>query len=86
MQKTIRVIKRDGTSASLDLKMIHDMVEWACKGYQNVSVSDIEINSKIQFYDGITTSEIQKIMIKSAADLISDRKSRLPVCGCSLCE
>ena len=70
--QTINVIKRDGTSAPLDLKMIHDMVEWACNGYQNVSVSDIEINSKIQFYDGITTSEIQKIMIKSAADLISE--------------
>ncbi len=70
--KTINVIKRDGTSAPLDLKMIHDMVEWACNGYENVSVSDIEINSKIQFYDGITTSEIQKIMIKSAADLISE--------------
>ncbi len=70
--KTINVIKRDGTSAPLDLKMIHDMVEWACNGYENVSVSDIEINSKIQFYDGITTSEIQTIMIKSAADLISE--------------
>ena len=69
---TINVIKRDGTSAPLDLKMLHDMVEWACEGYQNVSVSDIEINSKIQFYDGITTSEIQKIMIKSASDLISE--------------
>ncbi len=70
--KTINVIKRDGTSAPLDLKMIHDMVEWACNGYENVSVSDIEINSKIQFYDGITTEEIQTIMIKSAADLISE--------------
>ncbi len=70
--KQINVIKRDGTSSPLDLKMIHDMVEWACNGYDNVSVSDIEINSKIQFYDGITTSEIQKIMIKSASDLISE--------------
>ena len=70
----INIIKRDGTSMPLDLKKIHDMVEWACNGYTNVSVSDIEINSKIQFYDGITTSEIQKIMIKSAADLISEEK------------
>ena len=68
----INVVRRDGTSVPLDLKMIHDMVEWACEGYENVSVSDIEINSKIQFYDGITTSEIQKIMIKSASDLISE--------------
>lgn len=67
----IHVIKRDGTKAPIDLTMIHEAVDWACNGYENVSVSDIEINSKLQFYPGITTSEIQKVMIRSAADLIS---------------
>ncbi len=67
----IHVIKRDGTRAPIDLAMIHEAVEWACNGYDNVSVSDIEINSKLQFYEGITTSGIQKVMIRSAADLIS---------------
>jgi ribonucleoside-diphosphate reductase alpha chain len=70
----IQVIKRDGTRESIDLAMIHEAVEWACNGYENVSVSDIEINSKLQFYEGITTSEIQKVMIRSAADLISEEK------------
>lgn len=68
----IQVIKRDGTLAAIDLSMIHEAVEWACNGYDNVSVSDIEINSRLQFYDKITTAEIQKIMIRSAADLISE--------------
>lgn len=68
----IRVVKRDGTYAPLELASIHEAVEWACNGYDNVSVSDIEINSKLQFYDGITTSQIQKVMIRSAADLISE--------------
>ena len=67
----INVIKRDGSKEPIDLSMIHEAVEWACNGYENVSVSDIEINSKLQFYEGITTSEIQKVMIRSAADLIS---------------
>lgn len=67
----IHVVKRDGTLAAIDLSMIHEAVEWACNGYENVSVSDIEINSRLQFYDKITTSEIQKVMIRSAADLIS---------------
>ncbi len=67
----IHVVKRDGSLAEIDLSMIHEAVEWACNGYDNVSVSDIEINSRLQFYDGITTSEIQKVMIRSAADLIS---------------
>ncbi len=67
----IQVVKRDGSLAEIDLSMIHEAVEWACNGYENVSVSDIEINSRLQFYDGITTAEIQKVMIRSAADLIS---------------
>ena len=70
----MHVIKRDGTRAPIDLSMIHEAVEWACNGYDNVSVSDIEINSKLQFYEGISTSEIQKVMIRSAADLISEKK------------
>ena len=68
----IRVVKRDGTLAEIDLSMIHEAVEWACNGYDNVSVSDIEINSRLQFYDKITTADIQKIMIRSGADLISE--------------
>ena len=70
----IHVIKRDGTKAPIDLTMIHEAVEWACNGYENVSVSDIEIHSKLQFYAGITTAAIQKVMIRSAADLISLEK------------
>ena len=69
----INVVKRDGSKAPIDLSMIHEAVEWACNGYENVSVSDIEINSKLQFYEGITTAEIQKVMIRSAADLISEK-------------
>ena len=68
----IHVVKRDGTLAEIELSMIHEAVEWACNGYDNVSVSDIEINSRLQFYDKITTSQIQKVMIRSAADLISE--------------
>lgn len=69
----IHVVKRDGTRSPIDLTMIHEAVEWACNGYENVSVSDIEINSKLQFYEGITSAEIQKVMIRSAADLVSEK-------------
>ncbi len=70
----IHVIKRDGTRTPIDLTMIHEAVDWACNGFEDVSVSDIEINSKLQFYEGITTAEIQKVMIHSAADLISENQ------------
>ena len=49
---------------------MHKMVEEACRGLAGVSASQVEMTSGIQFYDGITTAEIQEILIKSASDLI----------------
>ena len=71
MSNGIKVIKRDGETTYLDLEKIHTMVEFACEGLAGVSASQVEINSGIQFYDGITTEEIQQILIKSASDLIT---------------
>ena len=65
-----KVKKRNGTIEPLNLEKIHVMVEEACKGLAGVSASQVEIQSGIQFYDGITTGEIQEILIKSASDLI----------------
>ena len=55
----------------LNIDKIHEMVEYACEDISGVSSSQVEMNSGLQFYDGITTDEIQKILIKSASDLIS---------------
>jgi len=71
MSNGIKVKKRDGRIESLDLEKMHLMVDVACKGLSGVSASQVEINSGIQFYDGITTDEIQEILIRSASDLIS---------------
>ncbi len=71
MNTEIRVIKTDGTKVEINLDKIHRMVEKACRGITGVSESLVEMNSGLQFYDGITTQEIQKILIKSASDLIS---------------
>jgi len=70
MSNGIKVKKRNGSIASLDLDKIHSMVECACGGLSGVSASQVEINSGIQFYDGIKTAEIQEILIRSASDLI----------------
>ena len=56
---------------TLNIDKIHEMVEYACEDISGVSSSQVEMNSGLQFYDGITTDEIQKILIKSASDLIS---------------
>lgn len=71
MSNGTKVKKRNGQVESLDLDKIHRMVEEACTGLSGVSSSQVEMSSGIQFYDGITTAEIQEILIKSAADLIS---------------
>lgn len=67
----LAVKKRNGSIEPLMLEKLHRMVEEACSGLSGVSISQVEMNSHIQFYDGITTDEIQKILIKSASDLIS---------------
>jgi ribonucleoside-diphosphate reductase alpha chain len=70
MSNGTKVIKRNGKTELLDLNKLHVMVEEACKDLANVSASQVEMQSGIQFYDGITTSEIQEILIRSASDLI----------------
>jgi ribonucleoside-diphosphate reductase alpha chain len=70
MSNGINVKKRKGTIEPLNLEKMHLMVDKACDGLAGVSASQVEIQSGLQFYDGISTSEIQEILIKSANDLI----------------
>jgi len=71
MNSDIKVVKSDGSKVEINLDKIHRMVEKSCRGITGVSESLVEMNSGLQFYDGITTKEIQKILVKSASDLIS---------------
>ena len=71
MSEEIKVKKRNGTVEPLQLSKLHEMVSCACEGLSGVSVSQVEMASGIQFYDGISTNEIQEILIKAASDLIS---------------
>ena len=70
MSNGTKVVKRNGSIEPLNLEKMHIMCEEACKGLAGVSASQVEIQSGIQFYDGITTGEIQEILIRSASDLI----------------
>ncbi|HFC8512038.1 TPA: class 1a ribonucleoside-diphosphate reductase subunit alpha [Neisseria subflava] len=67
----IKVTKRDGRLEDINLDKIHRVVTWAAEGLQNVSVSQVELKSHIQFYNGIRTDDIHETIIKAAADLIS---------------
>ena len=68
----MQVRKRDGTLEDLNIDKLHKVVQYACEGITGVSASQVEINSNIQFFDGIVTEDVQETLIKSAADLISE--------------
>ena len=71
MNSNIKVIKRNGEKESIDMEKIHRVVHWASQDLNNVSVSQVEINAQLAFFDGIKTEDIHETIIKSAADLIS---------------
>ena len=73
MNKSLLVTKRDGRQEPLDLDKIHRVLDWAAEGLDHVSVSQVELRSQIQFYDGIKTEHIHETIIKAAADLISEQ-------------
>ena len=68
----MKVTKRDGTREDLNIDKLHKVVMYAVEDLTGVSASQVEINSQIQFYDGINSTDIQETLIKSTADLISE--------------
>lgn len=66
------VVKRDGSQESMDVEKIHRQIERCAEGLTGVSVSDVMMHSKIQLFSGMKTSEIDAIITKAAADLISE--------------
>lgn len=72
MNSNLFVTKRNGEKEAIDLEKIHKVIAWAAENLEDVSVSQVELKSHIQFYDGIKTEDIHETIIKSAADLISE--------------
>ena len=70
MRNGTKVVKRNGSIEPLDLEKMHKMVELAGDDLRGVSASLVEIQSGIHFYDGLSTGEIQGILVTSATDLI----------------
>lgn len=71
MEKEIYVIKRDDSKEIFNVEKINKVLGWAINGYSGVSLSDLEINIKLNIKDGIKTKEIHKVLIETAANLIS---------------
>ena len=67
----MHVTKRTGEKEKYDVEKIHKVVQWATQDIKGVSLSDIEMNANLSLHDGISTSHIHQILVKSASDLIS---------------
>ena len=74
MSKYINVKKRSGSTEKFDIEKINRVINWAIDGYSGVSLTDIEINAKINIHDGVSSKEIHNLLIESAANLISIEK------------
>ena len=70
--KIINVTKRDGRTEPFDLEKVHRVLEWATTDIAAVSISEIELRANIQLYDKIPAYDIHELLIKSAAELISE--------------
>ena len=68
----MQVTKTSGEKEAFSVEKIHKVVQWATKGINGVSFSDICMNANLSIYDGISSSEIHQVLIKSANDLISE--------------
>src|SRR6056300_939205 len=77
----IQVTKRDGEKEPLDIEKLHKVVFYACQDITGVSASEVEIKSQIQFYNGISTKEIQETLIKATADLITEESPNYQYVG-----
>ena len=66
----IQVKKRSGDVVPLDLTKWQNQVAKVCQGVADVSQSMIEIKAQVNFYDGITTREIDEITLRAIVDLI----------------
>ena len=70
--KILQVKKRDGTLVPFNVEKINKVIKWAVDGISGVSLSDIEINTKINLIDGISTKEIHQVLIESSINLFNE--------------
>ena len=68
--KQIHVKKRNGRLQKLNINKINLCAERACEDIDNVSASEVVLDAHVQFYDKITTKEIDKALILSARQKI----------------
>ncbi|HWT73309.1 MAG TPA: ribonucleoside-diphosphate reductase subunit alpha [Mobilitalea sp.] len=64
----IMIKKRDGSYEQLCVEKTKKMVAYACDGLEGCNPIELEMDSNIQFRNGMSTKEIQKILIQTAIE------------------
>jgi ribonucleoside-diphosphate reductase alpha chain len=66
----IKIKKRNGKYEKLQVNKTKKMVSLACDGIEGCDPIELELDSRIQFRDGMSTKEIQKILIQTAIEKV----------------
>ena len=74
MNTQIMIKKRSGEFEKFNIEKINKVINWATEGISGVSLSEVEINAKLNITENITTQDIHQVIIDSAANLISLEK------------
>ena len=68
----MKIVKRNGDLVDFDVAKISKVIKWAVDGVTGVNMSDVEMNAKINVHDGITTRDIHRVLVESAANLFNE--------------
>jgi len=66
----IMINKRNGLIEPLSIDKTKRMIAYACDGFEDCNPLELEMDAKIQFRDGMSTKEIQKLLIQSAIEKV----------------
>lgn len=66
----INIKKRDGKFEKLNVEKTKKVIAFACKDIKDCLAQELELDAKLQFRDGMSTKEIQKILIQTAIEKV----------------
>lgn len=72
----ILIKKRDGRYEKLIVEKTKKMVALACEGLEGCDKMELELDSKIQFKNGMSTKEIQDVLIRTAIEKVVTKTER----------
>lgn len=73
-KENISIVKRDGTRVPFELEKWQAQIAKVCEGVADISPSMIQLSAQAQFFDGMTTRELDEIALRAEVDLIDEQE------------